>query len=197
MGRPKAHDERTAVALLDAAERLIAEDGVDALSVRRVAGAIDTSVRAVYSLFGSKEGLVVALGVRAFDLLWEAINQLPVTDDPAGDLLEAGVMVFRRFVLEHPALFRLAVQHEAVSVELAEGFRSAAEHALDDLAFRVARVAEAQQLGTRPLYMAVCEFHALCEGLAALELRRVLPDDEAERIWRDGLAALVAGWGAS
>jgi AcrR family transcriptional regulator len=141
MGRPKAHDERTAVALLDAAEWLVADDGVEALSVRRVAGAIDTSVRAVYSLFGSKEGLVVALGVRAFDLLWEAINQLPVTDDPAGDLLEAGVMVFRRFVLEHPALFRLAVQHEAVSVELAEGFRSAAEHALDGLAFRVARVA--------------------------------------------------------
>src|SRR5262245_47902905 len=108
MGRPKIHAERTALALLDAAERLIAEEGLEALSVRRVAGAVGATTRAVYSLFGSKEGLVVALGVRAFDLLGTAILALPATDEPGGDLVEAGVVVFRRFVLQHPALFRLA-----------------------------------------------------------------------------------------
>ena len=39
MGRRKMHDERTAAALLDAAERAFAEGGVEALSVRRLAGA--------------------------------------------------------------------------------------------------------------------------------------------------------------
>src|SRR5215213_336718 len=130
MGRPRAHDERTAIALLDAAERLVAEDGLEALSVRRVAGAVGTTTRAVYSLFGSKEGLVVALGVRAFDLLWAAIDALPTTNDPAGDLVAAGVVVFRRFVLQHPALFQLGVQQLAVPSDLAQEFRGAAEHAL-------------------------------------------------------------------
>jgi AcrR family transcriptional regulator len=195
VGRPKAHDERTALALLDAAERLIADDSLEALSVRRVAGEVGTTTRAVYSVFGSKEGLVVALGVRAFDLLRAAIDALPPTDDPAENLVEAGVVVFRRFVVQHPALFRLAVQQVAVPSEITNGFRGAAEHALDGLRSRVTRLADAGQLGTRALPDAICEFHALCEGLAALELRCAFPQDDAERIWRDALAALVAGWG--
>jgi AcrR family transcriptional regulator len=194
VGRPRAHDERTALALLDAAERLVAAHGLEALSVRRVADEVGTTTRAVYSVFGSKDGLVVTLGVRAFDLLRAAIDALAPTDDPAGDLVEAGVGVFRHFVVEHPALFQLAVQHVAVPPELAERFRGAAEHALDGLRSRVARLADAGQLGTRTLSDAISEFHALCEGLAALELRCAIPQDAAEWIWRDALAALVAGW---
>lgn len=196
LGRPKEHDERTAIGLLDAAERIVDEGGLGALSVRRVAGEVGITTRAVYSLFGSKDGLVVALGVRAFDLLRAAIDALPATDDPAGDLVKAGVVVFRRFVLQHPALFGLGVQHVAVPSELAQGFRGAAEHALDGLQSRIARLADGGRLGARSTSDASCEFHALCEGLAALELRAALPPDKAKRIWRDALAALVAGWGA-
>jgi AcrR family transcriptional regulator len=184
------------MALLDAAERIVEAGGLEALSVRRVANEVGTTTRAVYSLFGSKDGLVVALGVRAFDLLRDSINSLPVTDDPADDLVEAGVVVLRRFVLRHPALFRLGVQRVAVSPELAHRFRGAAESALGGLRSRIARLADARQLGARSLPDAIFEFHALCEGLAALELRSTIPQGEAERIWRDALAALVAGWGA-
>jgi hypothetical protein len=38
------------------------------------------------------------------------------------------------------------------------------------------------------------EFHALCEGLAAMELRSLLPRREEERVWRDALATLVRGF---
>ena len=65
MGRRREHDETTAAALLDAAERAIAEDGVDGLSLREVARDADTTTRAIYTLFGSKDGLLGALGVRA------------------------------------------------------------------------------------------------------------------------------------
>jgi AcrR family transcriptional regulator len=197
MGRPREHDEQTAIALLDAAERIVDEGGLEALSVRRVGNEVGATTRAVYSLFGSKGGLVVALGVRAFELLGAAIESLPTTADPAGDLVEAGVLVFRRFALGHPALFRLGVLRMAVPAELARRFRSAADHALDGLQRRIARLADARQLGSRSLSDAVCEFHALCEGLAALELRAMIPQGEAERIWRDALAALVTGWGAT
>ena len=37
MGRPREHDERTAVALLTAAERAVEAGGVEALAVRAVA----------------------------------------------------------------------------------------------------------------------------------------------------------------
>src|SRR4051794_20864639 len=107
MGRRREHDETTAATLLDAAERTIAAEGVDALSVREVARGAGTTTRAIYSLFGSKEGLLGALGVRAFNLLQRQIEALPATDRPCDDLIEVA-LVFRRFALEHPALFSIA-----------------------------------------------------------------------------------------
>ncbi|SRR6266511_2490402 len=84
------HDARTADALLDAAERIILEGGIDALSVRTVAARVGTTTRAVYSLFGSKERLMAALGVRAFEMLGAGVAALPTTADPAADLVAAG-----------------------------------------------------------------------------------------------------------
>lgn len=194
MARPREHNEQTAIALLAAAERIVEESGVEALSVRRVADEVGTTTRAVYSLFGSKDGLVVALGARAFDILRVALDALPETSDPAADLVEAGAVVFRRFAVGHPALFRLGVQHVAVSSELAGKFRDAANDALGSLESRIVRLAGARQLGARSAPEAACEFHALCEGLASLELRAAMPQDEGERIWRDAINALVTGW---
>jgi AcrR family transcriptional regulator len=194
MGRPKEHDEHTAAALLDAAERIVLADGLDGLSVRGVADAVGTTTRAVYSLFGSKDGLLVALGTRAFELLGAAINALATTDDPAADLVEAGIEVFRRFAIEHPMLFRIGVQRTLLSPDLAGRFRAAAHEAFAGLEARMSRLEEAGLLGPRTVGDAACEFHALCEGLAAVELRRLMPAGEESRIWRDALTALVAGF---
>jgi AcrR family transcriptional regulator len=85
MGRPRAYDERVASVLLEAAERIVEAEGLDALSVRRVANEIAVTTRAVYSLFGSKDGLVVALGARAFDLLRaQSSNRRPANDERSG-----------------------------------------------------------------------------------------------------------------
>jgi AcrR family transcriptional regulator len=193
VGRPRRHGEQTAGALLDAAERIVESEGLEALTVRRVADAVGTTTRAVYSVFGSKDGLVVALGARAFELLRADVVALPTTRDPAADLVDAGVGVFRRFATEHPALFRIGVQRSFPDAALAAGFRDVATAALAGLAARVERLEAAGLLGGRSVRDAVLAFHALCEGLAAIELRGLLPAGDEERIWRDALTALVQG----
>lgn len=195
VGRPKLHGDRTAEALLEAAERIVESDGLDALTVRRVAEATQTTTRAVYSLYGSKDGLVVALGRRAFDLLRADVHALPATADPAADLVEAGVEVFRRFVVRHPSLFRIGVQWGSLPEPgLAAGFRSASGDALAALEERVSRLEVAGALGGRTVRDATREFHALCEGLAAMELRGILPRGREQAIWRDALTTLVRGF---
>jgi AcrR family transcriptional regulator len=189
MGRPRRHDQEAARSLLDAAERIVEADGVDGLTVRSVAEAGGTTTRAVYSVFGSKDGLVVALGRRAFDLLRDELDRLPTTGDAVDDLVEAGIVVWRRFVLDHPALFELAVQRAMPDPGLASEFRPAAAEAMAGLVRRVERL----ELGDRSPRDATRAFHALCEGLAALELRGFLPAGDEERAWRDALGALVAG----
>ena len=192
MGRPREHNERTAVALLEAAERTVEVAGLGALSVRGVADEVGTTTRAVYSLFGSKDGLVVALGTRAFELLGAAIAALPTTSDPAADLVEAGVAVFRRFAIGHPSLFRIGLQ--LASPQSRSEFSATAAKAFAGLEARMTRVKDAGMLGRRTVRDAACEFHALCEGLAAVELRSQMTPGQEERIWRDALTALVAGF---
>lgn len=195
MGRPRRHGERTAEALLDAAEAIVAAGGPGALSVRRVAEHAGTTTRAVYSVFDSKEGMIVALGNRAFAILGSWVADIPRTDDPAADLVEAAVRGFRRWALEHPALFHIAFQRAEVGPELAERFRPTRLQALAGLIELVGRAMGVEGgLADRGVVVeTAAQFHAMCEGLALLELRGSLPPDRSEQVWRHGIAALVAG----
>lgn len=194
MGRRAIHNEETARALLDAAERLVESDGLSALTVRRVADASGVSTRAVYSTFGSKEVLVGQLGRRAFALLGSMVAALPVTADPVVDLVAAGCMGFRRFAVTHPALFAVGVQQTAVPHDARQMFYAHAEHALAALHQRIQALQSTGGLGGRSLSDATWEFHAACEGLAAVEIRYRLPAVDAERIWNDALHSIVTGW---
>jgi len=194
VGRPRLHDEQTAEALLDAAEAIVAAGGPDALSVRRVAEQASTTTRAVYSLFESKEGLLVALGNRAFEILGSWAAEMSRTEDPAADLVNAAVSNFRRWALEHPGLFRIAFQRNEIPPQLAERFRPTRLKALAGLVEVVSRALGLQGgLANPDVREATMKFDAMCEGLALLELRGVLPPDRAEQIWREALAALVSG----
>ena len=198
MGRPRQHDEQTGGALLDAAEAIVAADGPGALSVRRVAEQAGTTTRAVYSLFQSKEGLIVALGNRAFEILGSWVADIPQTADPAADLVDAAVCKFRRWVLEHPALFRIAFQRAEIAPELAERFRPTRMKALAGLAELVSRALGLEGgLANPALVEATAKFDAMCEGLALLELRGNLVPERAEQVWRDGITALVIGMGSN
>jgi len=193
MGRPRVHDEATAQALLAAAERIVEDDGIDGLSLRRVAHEVGTTTRAVYSVIGSKEALLAALGRRAFEILEKELDALPTTSDPADDLIQAGLM-FRRFALEHPSLLQIGFQHAPIAPEVAADFRPVQSRALRGLIARVERLNQASGLAGRPVMDVVFAFDALTEGLATIELRHVLPDSREERIWRHALDALVHGF---
>lgn len=196
MGRPREHDEDTAAALLAAAERAIEAGGPEALAVRGIAKEVGTTTRAVYSLFGSKDGLVAALGVHAFEFLRTGLEALPVTDDPAADLVEVG-LVFRRLATERPALYSIGVRRDVPDLPPWQPVCDAADGALAVLLQRVARLGDAGLLGEDTVVEATLQFHALCEGLATLELRGVRIPFDAERIWRAALASLIAGLAAS
>ncbi len=196
------HDEQTRAALRAAAERLVTEGGPAAFSVRAVADAGGTTTRAVYSLFGSKEGLLVdALAQGAFDFLADEIDKLDQTDDPIADLIAVGVRAFRPLVIEHPARYRIAFQRVVPGLQPGPELAAARARAWNGLLARVKRLDEAALLGRKSVHEAAVEFNAMLEGLANAELRgevfRNLPEGHEEQAWRDALATLVRGFGAS
>jgi AcrR family transcriptional regulator len=191
VGRRREHDDKTAEALLDAAERTIAEEGIDALSVREVASAAATTTRAIYTLFGSKDGLIAALGARAFNLLHREIETLPATEQTREDLIEVA-LIFRRFALEHPALFSIAFHRADPAIW--PRFRAAATDALAVLDKRFEPLLDADLLGGRSISEASTQFRALGEGVAWTELRGNPLPPEPERFWRNAFHALITGF---
>ena len=193
MGRPRVHDQDTAAALLAEAERLLQERGAAALSLREVASGAGTSTQAIYSLFGSKEALLGALGARAMELLHAGVDVVPVTDDPRRDLVDAALM-FRSFALGHPALFEVSFQR--VDPAVGPRFRATAAEALAALMRRFEPLAAAGLLGGRSVPEAVVAFDSLCEGMASVELRGIPFGLDPEQMWRVAVWALLNGLAA-
>ncbi len=201
MGRPRGHDEHTRAALRAAAEQLVANGGVAAFSVRAVADQAGTTTRAVYSLFGSKDGLLVdALAQGAFDYLTEGIDALGDTDDPVADLIAVGVRVFRGLVRDHPALYRIAFQRIVPGFRAGPEVAAARQQAWARLTAKMQRLKDAGLLDHRPVAEAAVEFNAMLEGLANAELRgralSLLPEGAEEEAWRNALTTVIRGFGA-
>jgi AcrR family transcriptional regulator len=93
--------------VLEAAARVLAEDGPHGLSLRRIAADAGGSTQLVYTLFGGKQGLADALYAEGFQRLATAMRAA-LADAPApGDperLLAVG-RAYRSFALAEPAFF--------------------------------------------------------------------------------------------
>ena len=194
MGRKKEHDDSTRAALLAAAEDLIQNHGANAASVRAVADAVGTTTRAVYSVFGSKDGMLEALATRLFEMLSEAIDACPSTDDPVADIVTISLDGFRRTALEHPSLYGLVFLRVVPDLRLGPEFSAVASGAFGRLAAHIARLEGDGRLGQLSVGEAAAAVHALTEGLASMELRGRLDETTAEHMWRTSITALVRGF---
>lgn len=196
MGRPREHDESTRAALLAAAEDLLAAGGTEAVSVRAAADAVGTTTRAVYSVFGGKDGLLSALHQEAFRTLLRSLEAVPRTRDPGADLVAIGVQGFRRFALEHPNLFRLAFERLVPGLRRSEEDQAVALEALRELVRAVERCIDAGIIVDRAARDVAVGWHGACQGLASTELQGWLSrDGDPVGLWEGTLEALLRGLG--
>ena len=93
--------------VLEAAARLLAEEGPHGLSLRRIAAEAGGSTQLVYTLFGGKPGLADALYAEGFGRLSAvcraALAQCPPPGDP--ERLMAIGRAYRAFAQHEPAFF--------------------------------------------------------------------------------------------
>ncbi len=98
----------TETAILEAARDLLAEGGIDALSMRAVAARVGVSATAIYNYFENKQALVqsvISIGFERFDeYLLEAVAGRP---EGSAERLEALGDAYIRFALENREYFRV------------------------------------------------------------------------------------------
>jgi len=195
MGRRKLHGDPTRDALLTAAEALVAQGGIDAVSVRGAAAGAGTTTRAVYVLFGSKEGLLEALARRTFELLMDAIAAVPPSSDPGRDLINRSVGGFRAFALKHPDLFLLFFTAQVSRRALGSDAAASGTVAYAQLAELIERAQQTGLLGRHSVEEATLLWDALCTGLALREICGPITSTDGERIWTEALEAFLVGLG--
>jgi AcrR family transcriptional regulator len=99
--------------VLEAGLELLAERGVDGLTLREVARRAGVSHAAPYHHFADKGALVRAIVAESFELLGTALAD--VSNDAAGDALDRVAAMGRAYVefsLEHPQRYRLMFRSE-------------------------------------------------------------------------------------
>jgi AcrR family transcriptional regulator len=89
--------------IVEVAVETLATHGAVGFTARRVAAEAETSVPAVYELFGDKSGLVREVFFAGFRQLGAELEGVSPTDDPAGDLRRM-IEAFRRFAQANPRL---------------------------------------------------------------------------------------------
>jgi AcrR family transcriptional regulator len=92
--------------LLDAAGRLLAEEGAGALTMRRVAAEVGCSTTVLYTLFGSKDGLAAGLYREGFERFRRRLEALPPGPDPLARL-HAISAAYRESALAEPNYYRV------------------------------------------------------------------------------------------
>jgi AcrR family transcriptional regulator len=87
---PRRPDPEIRPVLIDIAARLLAEDGPQALTTRRIAAEADSSTMAVYTHFGGMSGLVREIVHEGFARLQGYLTQVRQTADPVADIALLG-----------------------------------------------------------------------------------------------------------
>lgn len=156
-------------ALLEGAERLLEREGVDGLTVRRMATEAGVAPMGVYSRFGGKRGVLDALLARGFDQLAAALDAVEDLD-PLGALAEAARR-YRSFAKRHPALYGLMFDRAIPGWQPSPGALSHAAASFGQLARHVSTAMAAGALAEGDPAEVAQRLWSASHGVVSLELR--------------------------
>lgn len=191
-----ARVDEVSEALLRAAGDVLAAEGPNALTVRRIAHEAGLSTINVYSRFGGKDGLVEQLYLEGFRRLADAMNAVPTTDDPLGDLLQCG-LAYRQFALEHTTYYAVMFDRAVPEFEPRDETLVAATGTLELLAARVERAVQAGVFAPTDSLHTAATIWAACHGSMSLELKSVGPPQvDWKRVYEQVLVVVARGLGS-
>lgn len=200
MPRPPTYDDALRARLVSTAAAQIAAHGVDSVALRPIAHQAGTSTNAIYTLFGSKAGLVEAVVAEALASFTQAQRAALTGAPPLADL-EALGWAYRAWALAHPTLY--AVMFEARLTDAAECGDPTAGDAPPDqpdegiqpLVDAVTRAQAAEALRpSDPLVVAV-SIWAATHGWVSLELAgRLPPMPDSDAALSAYLRAVLGSW---
>jgi len=188
--------------LVDATLQLLRDEVPTDLTVRRIATAAGTTTMALYTGFGSRDGLLDVVYAKGFEQLREQMESAALVAEPAEAVLQL-LAAYRAFALANPGLYGLLFERVLPGFDPSPEVRSAAlDTTFSLLAAQAGRVlgVDAQDAASRELGYTLW---ALTHGLVSLELSHasrsplahpVLAGTDGQDVLDTALRAALAGW---
>ncbi len=183
--------------LLEAAARLLAEEGPSSLTLRRVATEADTSTMAVYTHFGSMPDLADAIVAEGFSRLAVLLADVPRTEDAIADLagLSRAYLINAR---QNPHLY--AVMFGTASLgkyrPRTAQERSRGRYTFDEIVKTAARAVDQQRLRQAEPLAIASQLWTAMHGYVMLDVGGYFGEDAVERVLMPMLVSLLSGLGA-
>jgi AcrR family transcriptional regulator len=118
--RPKLRSRATyhhgdlRAALIQAADELVAENGIEGFSLRAAAQRAGVSQSAPAHHFGSTRGLLTEVALLAYERMGQYLEQVGQSGDAVQDV-RAVCLAFVTFALDHPGQFRLMFRNDLIN----------------------------------------------------------------------------------
>ena len=178
--------------MIEVAAEIIGNEGLDALSVRRVAAEVGASTMVVYTQFVDKDGLVDAAIAEAFERFATALSSVQ-HDDPFQHLRAQG-RSYRAFALRNPSWYRLVFSRSGER----SAMPPASSRAFDTLSRAIGRVFAELDRSAKDIEPAALNVWATTHGLVSLELSGACPVEHADQAFEgmlDFIEAALRGGG--
>jgi AcrR family transcriptional regulator len=138
---PRTDDDQSRT-ILEAASRILSDEGAAGLTVRRIAAEAGCSTMGLYSRFGGKEGVVDELYVEGFGHLANGLSGVTDTDDPVADL-RACAHRYRAAALQHATHYMVMFGGAVPDFQPSKPSMAVAHEAFARLVARVQRCVDA------------------------------------------------------
>lgn len=105
--RKKRHKEAVRLSILEAAWQLVVQEGWQALSIRKIAEAVEYSAPVIYDHFANKEAILLELTVQGFQKLNNQLMKARKVSDNVEKQIEAMAYAYWRFAFDNKAYYQV------------------------------------------------------------------------------------------
>ncbi|MES2649309.1 MAG: TetR/AcrR family transcriptional regulator [Bacteroidota bacterium] len=182
--------EETRVNILDAAFKIVKEEGWQALSMRKIAEEIEYTAPIIYEYFSNKEAILAELNKKGYLLLMEEITAAKNAHELPAEQLEAIWMAYWNFAFKERELYQLMF---GVSMNCCMAQKSPEVEAP---ALLVSEVIKRLMNGANPSDNDVCRryytFWSVVHGLVSINLvNRGVSDQLNKQILKDTIGGII------
>jgi AcrR family transcriptional regulator len=186
--------EEVRTSILNAAWQLVQQDGWQALSIRKIAEAIEYSVPVIYDHFENKEAIMLEFTRRGFRLLNEELTQaMNRYTDPAGQI-ESIAYAYWKFAFASKEYYQLMYGLGMPTCETVKQIAELSTFSEIILTPIRALIQQSKNPATDP-YLKLHSFWSMLHGLISINImtKENSGDEMTEMVLRDFISSFISG----